>query len=65
LVHRDDDRYWKGGLFYYNPDDPAFLIEKRFGVGWTVNFASKGAWVFMGVIVLVIVAIALLPTLLR
>ncbi|HEV2405144.1 MAG TPA: DUF1648 domain-containing protein [Ktedonobacterales bacterium] len=65
LVHRDDDRYWKGGLFYYNPDDPAFLVEKRFGVGWTVNFASKGAWAFMGAIVLVIVASTLLPALLR
>lgn len=65
LVHRDDDRYWKGGLIYYNPDDPAFLVEKRFGVGWTINFASKGAWVFLGAIVLVIVASALLPSLLR
>ena len=34
----DDDRYWKLGMIYYNPDDPSFLVEKRYGVGWTINF---------------------------
>jgi hypothetical protein len=35
-----DDR-WKLGLFYVNPDDPAVMVEKRFGVGYTVNFGSR------------------------
>jgi uncharacterized membrane protein len=46
---RTPDECWKGGgLFYYNPDDPALWVEKRFGVGYTVNFARGGAWFLLG-----------------
>ena len=44
---RTPDRAWKLGLVYFNPDDPALWVEKRFGVGWTVNFARPGAWLFI------------------
>lgn len=27
------DSAWKGGVFYYNPDDPALFVEKRSGLG--------------------------------
>lgn len=47
MVDRDDDRYWIGGVFYMNRDDPAFLVQKRFGVGWTFNFGHRGAWVIL------------------
>jgi uncharacterized membrane protein len=29
-------------------------VEKRFGIGWTLNFGHRGAWVFMGLLALVI-----------
>lgn len=45
VVSRDEDRFWKLGLFYYNPDDPAFIVEKRFGIGWTNNWARPISWV--------------------
>lgn len=32
-VFRDDDRYWVGGFFYNNPDDPAMFVPKRYGLG--------------------------------
>ncbi len=35
----DDDEYWIGGMFYYNPSDKRLNIEKRVGVGSTVNMA--------------------------
>jgi uncharacterized membrane protein len=41
------DRAWKGGLFYYNPDDPAIMVEKRFGIGWTLNFGNKWSWIIL------------------
>lgn len=44
VINRDDDRHWKLGQFYFNPDDPAIWIEKRFGVGWTINFARPLGW---------------------
>ncbi|MDC3411938.1 DUF1648 domain-containing protein [Terrihalobacillus insolitus] len=36
----DEDSYWKGGLFYFNPNDPSIFVEKRFGIGWTLNLAN-------------------------
>ncbi|MEE4639708.1 MAG: DUF5808 domain-containing protein [Wenzhouxiangella sp.] len=45
---RSPDRAWKLGLFYFNDADPALFVEKRFGVGYTVNFARPGAWAFIG-----------------
>lgn len=56
LLPVDDDQYWKWGLFYYNPNDPAIWIEKRFGIGWTLNFANPLAVGFFVVLLLVIAA---------
>lgn len=39
----EDDKWILGGLIYYNPDDPAMFVEKRVGVGSTMNFANT--WV--------------------
>jgi uncharacterized membrane protein len=58
-VDRDDDRLWKAGLFYVNRDDPAVMVGKRFGIGWTVNFGNPKAWWLLGLPVAVIVAAAL------
>jgi uncharacterized membrane protein len=60
FVNRDDDRFWRGGMVYYNPDDPALMVPKRFGVGWTINFARPAAWIFIAAIV----ALTALPALL-
>ena len=40
----DDDRYWKLGVFYCNPDDASLFLPERFGVGWTLNFARPAVW---------------------
>jgi uncharacterized membrane protein len=52
------DEHWKWGIFYYNPDDPALLVEKRFGVGYTLNFARSLAWIIMALTLIVPVALA-------
>lgn len=49
---REDDDHWKLGVFYFNPDDPALFIEKRFGVGWTINFGRPIAVIIFAVIIL-------------
>lgn len=36
----DDNKYWKQGLFYFNPQDPSIFIEKRMGIGWTINLGN-------------------------
>lgn len=60
-VNRDDDRYWTGGAVYINRDDPAIFVERRFGVGWTINLGHSIAWV----VILAIAVLAFLPVLLR
>ncbi len=54
---RDDDRYWIAGIFYCNKNDPALFVEKRIGVGWTINFCN--VWAVL--IVSAIVFLLLLP----
>lgn len=38
---------WKAGVFYYAPDDPAIFVEKRFGLGYTMNFGNPWSWVIL------------------
>jgi len=52
------DEHWKWGIFYYNPDDPALLVEKRFGIGYTMNFARGRAWIILALMLLVPIALA-------
>jgi uncharacterized membrane protein len=54
------DHFWKAGLFYYNPNDPAILVAKRVGIGYTLNFANKFCWLILAGILL----LALFPALL-
>ncbi|WP_186860541.1 DUF5808 domain-containing protein [Clostridium hominis] len=42
----DDDRYILGSI-YYNKNDPALMVEKRVGVGWTVNLAHPIGMILM------------------
>lgn len=50
--YRDDDRYWRGGFLYNNPDDPAVFVRKRFGLGWTLNFGHPQSKLILGAILL-------------
>jgi len=38
---------WKGGIVYFNPNDAALFVEKREGLGYTLNFANWWSWAFM------------------
>ncbi|HTI14437.1 MAG TPA: DUF5808 domain-containing protein [Dictyobacter sp.] len=61
-VLRNDDRYWLGGLFYSNPDDPALFVEKRFGIGWTINFGNPQAkWWILGFLAVILIFVVLPP----
>jgi uncharacterized membrane protein len=57
---RTPDARWIGGLIYFNPADPALLVERRMGIGWTLNFGNLWSWVsLVAVIAIVIVAAAM------
>jgi len=53
---RTPDACWKLGMIYFNRDDPALFVEKRFGVGWTMNMANPKAGLVLGGILLIAAA---------
>lgn len=55
-LYKNDDDKWILGMFYYNKNDPAFMVEKRVGIGSTINFANKKAVIiFILLIALIII----------
>jgi uncharacterized membrane protein len=42
-----NDRHWVAGIFYHNPENPELWVEKRFGIGWTLNFARPASWLML------------------
>lgn len=52
----DNDEHWKAGIFYWNKGDASLILPKRFGVGWTMNWARPAAWVIVGGITLASIA---------
>ena len=54
--NRQNDEFWKWGIIYYNPNDPAIWVDKRIGIGWTLTFAHKESWVVIMMILAIPVA---------
>ena len=53
---RTADERWIGGFLYFNPTDPALLVERRMGIGWTVNFGNPWSWVPVVAVAVIVVA---------
>ncbi|WP_319466631.1 DUF1648 domain-containing protein [uncultured Trichococcus sp.] len=47
VTETDEERYWKWGVWYFNPEDPSIFVEKRFGIGSTLNMARWQSWAFI------------------
>ena len=60
ITDTDEDNYWKAGVFYVNRKDPSIFVEKRFGVGWTLNFGNPIGYLVIFIPLLIIVGISLL-----
>jgi uncharacterized membrane protein len=39
---------WKGGILYYNPNDPVLFVGRRDGAGFTLNLGNPWSWVVIG-----------------
>jgi uncharacterized membrane protein len=35
---------WKGGILYYNPNDPVLFVGRRDGAGFTLNMGNPWSW---------------------
>ena len=36
----NDEKFWIGGIIYYNPGDPHAMVERKFGTGTSMNMAT-------------------------
>ncbi|MFL2100012.1 DUF1648 domain-containing protein [Desemzia sp. FAM 24101] len=61
----DEEKYWKWGVFYYNPEDPAVFVEKRFGIGSTINMARWQSWMAIGGLIVFCILLAVVPFLME
>lgn len=57
---------WRGGLLgvYVAPRDPRIWVPKKYGYGWTLNFAHRGSWYWLiGLIALPLLVVGLIALL--
>ncbi|WP_449388779.1 DUF5808 domain-containing protein [Chryseobacterium lineare] len=57
MNNRDENSFWKLGVFYYNKQDKRLFPPKRTGLGWTVNFANPLSIALFLLILMVIIFI--------
>ena len=54
----DEEVQWKWGMIYYSKEDPSVFVEKRFGIGSTLNLARWQAWlVVLGILLFIVLTI--------
>ena len=62
--NRGDDKFWKLGMFYYNEDDPAMLVEDRFGTNSGFNYARTASKVVTALLIIFTVVVYIGTTIL-
>jgi uncharacterized membrane protein len=51
----NDPKYWKWGIFYFNPEDKRIFPPKRNKyAGWTVNFANFYSVLAMLILIVIV-----------
>ncbi|WP_297633218.1 DUF5808 domain-containing protein [uncultured Clostridium sp.] len=55
VTFKDDDDCWKWGIIYYNKNNPSLFVEKRMGIGVTINAGNKiGMIIYIGIVLLIL-----------
>ena len=44
-----DNAHWVLGMFYVDRNDPSIMVEKRFGVGYSLNYGNRSALAIVGI----------------
>ena len=53
------DSCWYWSQIYYNPADPAIFVQRRVGIGYTLNLGNRLSWIVMGVPLVTLAALLL------
>jgi uncharacterized membrane protein len=54
---KDHDNY-KLGMFYFNKEDKSIFIKRKYGFGYSPNWANPWAWVIVIAVVALIVFVS-------
>lgn len=57
----DDDNEWVLGVFYFSRENPAIVVPKRMGIGYTLNMARPLVWLICAVLALALIAAIAVP----
>jgi uncharacterized membrane protein len=60
-IKKQNSKFYKLGLFYYNPDDPSLYGEKRVGIGQDFNWAHRKSYLLFVFIILFPVLVIIIP----
>lgn len=60
ITNEDNDVHWKLGVFYVNKQDPSIFVEKRFGVGWSINFGNPVGYLILFLPIALVLLITIL-----
>ena len=58
-IYTDEDDKWFLGMFYYNPNDSHFMVNKRIGTGMTINIGRPSGKIFMVIVAVILLAMPL------
>lgn len=61
VTFKDDDSFWKLGIIYYNKNNPNVFVEKRSGMGVTINAGTTGGMVFFIITGILILFAIIIP----
>ncbi|MGL4990241.1 MAG: DUF5808 domain-containing protein [Sarcina sp.] len=61
VTFKDDDSFWKLGIIYYNKNNPNVFVEKRSGMGVTINAGTTGGMIFFIITGLLILFAIIIP----
>lgn len=64
-IYRDDDKFYIGGIFYYNPNDPSIIVKKRMGYGLDFNYAHVFAKVIFLLEIVMLIGIIVVMSVLN
>ena len=59
VILSDEDDFWWNGVLYYNKSDSSLLVNKRVGMGTTINAAHPAGKVVLGFTLLLLLSLPL------
>ena len=54
-TEENTEEFYKMGIFYFNKDNKAIFVKRKYGLGYSPNYARFEAWIIIIALVAAIV----------